>query len=55
MRTLWQVTFFTSYEIEASTKWEAIEKAQEILDSQKAGDIDYDVDVEILHDENEEE
>lgn len=55
MRTLWQITFFTSYEIEASTKWEAIEKAQAILDSQKAGDIDYDIDVDILEDKEEEE
>lgn len=54
MATLWQVTFFTSYEIEAPTKWEAIEKAQAILDSQKAGDIDYDADAEILHDDDEE-
>lgn len=49
MATLWQVTFSISYEIEAPTKWEAIEKAQAILDSQKTGDIDYDADTEILH------
>lgn len=53
MKILWKVTFSTSYEIESSDKWEAIEKAQAILDSERAGNIDYDIDVEILDYEEE--
>jgi len=49
----WEINFIVTYEVEASSKWEAIEKAQAILNSERAGDIDYDIDVEILHYEEE--
>ena len=47
----WEVSFIVSYEIEASSKWKAIEIAEQIVDEDTH--FDYDVDVNPIHDEEE--
>ena len=50
----WEVNFIVSYEVEASSKWEAVEKAEQIFNADTH--FDYGVDVNISeNDEDEEE
>lgn len=48
----WEVNFIVSYEVEASSKGEAVEIAEQIFNADTH--FDYDVDVNISHDNEEE-
>lgn len=47
----WEVNFIISYEVEASSKWEAVEIAEQIFNADTH--FDYGVDVNIIDDEEE--
>lgn len=47
----WGVDFIVSYEVEASSKWEAVEIAEQIFNADTH--FDYNVDVNPIHDEEE--
>jgi len=50
----WEVNFIASYEVEASSKWEAIKKAEQIFNADTH--FDYHVDVSLIYNkENDEE
>ena len=45
----WGVNFIVSYEVEASSKWEAVEIAEQICSADTH--FEYDIDVTIIDDE----
>ena len=45
----WEINFIVTYEVEASSKWEAVEIAEQIFNADTH--FDYDVNVNILQDE----
>lgn len=49
----WEVNFIVSYEVEASSKWEAVDIAEQIF--KEDTHFEYDVDVTIIDEEEEEE
>lgn len=48
----WEINFIVSYEVEASSKWEAVEKAEQIFNADTH--FDYGVDVNIIETDDEE-
>jgi len=49
----WEINFIVSYEVEASSKWEAVEKAEQIFNADTH--FDYGVDVNPIHDDEDED
>lgn len=47
----WEINFIVSYEVEASSKWKAVEIAEQIFNADTH--FDYNVDVNPIHEEEE--